>query len=153
MSLSPIEHLFTLQRSPFVLAPVIHQFYQHATSQERDVLLSYLVLPLVLYPDCGDYLRKTKSTSSSLRTMCSRQKRLVGLASRVQEFKALTHAAMQILIAEGGIEIADDLSVRSIGSVQVENSNRKFLEASRKLAGVFTDDVVTIYRTLGLKSL
>jgi hypothetical protein len=153
MSLIAIEHLFTLQRSPFVLAPILHQFYVHAPSRERNILLGYLVLPLVLYPDSGDYLRNVKTKSSTLRTMCSQQKRLVGLAVRVQEFKSLTNATLQVLSAGGVININEDLSVKSIRAVQVDNCNHKYLDSSRKLAGLFTDDVVTIYRTLGLKSI
>jgi hypothetical protein len=86
--------------------------------------------------------------------MCKEQSRLVGLAARVQDFKSLTNAAMLILTAERGIAVADDLSVESIGEVRVANANKVFLEAGQKLAIVFADeDVVSIYRTLGLKSL
>jgi hypothetical protein len=153
MSGNPIDHLFTLQRTPFALAPVIHQFYEFSDAKERDVLLSYLVLPMVLYPPMRTYLMGARVTSS-LRTMCKEQKRLVGLAARVQDFKPLTSAAMLILAAERGIEVTDNLSVRSIGDVRAANANKELLEAGRKLAACFADvDVVSIYRTLGLKSL
>lgn len=153
MSGSPIDHLFTLQRTPFALAPVIHRFYEFSDTRERDVLLSYLVLPTVLYPPMRTFLMGARVTSS-LRTMCERQSRLVGLTARVRDFKSLTNAAMLILTAERGIKVADDLSVRSIGEVREANANKELLEAGRKLATVFSDvDVVSIYRTLGLKSL
>ena len=153
MSGSPIDHLFTLQRTPFALAPVIHRFYEFSDAKERDVLLSYLVLPMVLYPPMRTYLMGARVTSSP-RTMCKEQSRLVGLAVRVQDFKSLTNAAMLILTAERSIEVADNLSVRSIGEVRTANANKELLEAGRKLATVFAnEDVVSIYRTLGLKSL
>jgi hypothetical protein len=153
MSSSPIDHLFTLQRTPFALAPVIHQFYEFSDAKERDVLLSYLVLPMVLYPPMRTFLMGARATSS-LRTMCKEQSRLVGLAARAQDFKSLTNAALLILTAERGIKVADNLSVRSIGEVRTANANRELLEAGQKLATVFADvDVVSIYRTLGLKSL
>jgi hypothetical protein len=153
MSSSPIDHLFTLQRTPFALAPVIHQFYEFSDAKERDVLLSYLLPPMVLYPPMRTFLIGARATSS-LRTMCKEQSRLVGLAARVQDFKSLTNAALLILTAERGIKVADNLSVRSIGEVRTANANRELLEAGQKLATVFADvDVVSIYRTLGLKSL
>lgn len=153
MIASPIDHLFTLQRSPFSLAPIIHQFYKHSTPQERDVLLSYLVLPMVLYPPMRDYLLTVRSTSS-LRTLCKNQSRLIGLTTRVQDFKPLTHAAMLVLKAEQGIEVSDDLSVRPIGDVRTANANQELLEAGRRLALICTGvDVVSTYRTLGFKSL
>ncbi|SDA21419.1 hypothetical protein SAMN05216315_11638 [Nitrosospira sp. Nsp18] len=153
MNSSPIDFLFTLQRSPFALAPVIHQFYETSDIKERSVLLSYLVLPMVLYPPMRAFLIGANKTSS-LRTMCKKQSRLVGLAARVQDFKSLTNAAMLILTAERGIEVADDLSVRSIGEVRVANANKELLDAGRKISIVFSSvNVVSIYRTLGLKSL
>lgn len=153
MSGSPIDHLFTLQRTPFALAPVIHRFYEFSGTKERDILLSYLVLPMVLYPPMRTFLMGARATSS-LRSMCKEQSRLVGLAARVKDFKSLTNAAMLILTAERGIKVAEDLSVKSIGRVQGANTNKELLEAGRKLAAVFADeDVVSIYRTLGLKSL
>ncbi len=150
---SPIDHLFTLQRSPFAVAPIIHQFYKHSTPHKRDVLLSYLVLPMVLYPPMRDYLLTVRSTSS-LRTLCKNQARLVGLTVRVQEFKPLTHAAMLVLKAEQGIEVTDDLAVKAIGEVRTANTNQEQLEAGRRLALICKGvDVVSIYRTLGFKSL
>ena len=153
MNDSPIDHIFTLQRTPFALAPVIHRFYEGSEARERDVLLSYLVLPIVLYPPMRTYVMGVRATSS-MRTMCKEQSRLVGLAARVQDFKSLTNAAMLILVAERGIKVTDSLSVRSIGVVRAANANKELLDAGRKLATVFSgEDVVSIYRTLGLKSL
>lgn len=153
MSLTPIEHLFTLQRSPIALAPVIHQFYSHSEPRERDLLLSYLVLPMVLYPPLQEFLLRSNKTSS-LRTLCNDQSRLVGLVHNTEYFKQQTNAAMLILKAEGSIEIAGDLTVRPIRKVQVANANQTQLEAARKLSMVCAQaDIVSIYRTLGFKSL
>ena len=107
MSGSPIDHLFTLQRSPFALAPVIHRFYEFSNAKERDVLLSYLVLPMVLYPPMRTFLIGAKTTSS-LRTMCKEQSRLVGLATTVKDFNSLNKAAMLIRNPERGNEIYDN---------------------------------------------
>lgn len=153
MMASPIEHLFTLQRSPIAMAPVIHKFFASSQPRERDVLLSYLVLPMVLYPAMQEYLLKVIKTSN-LRTLCKDQSRLVGLTQNVQQFKSLTHAALLVLKAEQSIEITGDLTVKSIGDVNAANANPKQLEAARRLSMVCAEaDVVSIYRTLGFKSL
>ncbi len=96
MTASPIEHLFTLQRSPIALAPVIHKFFASSQPRERDLLLSYLVLPMVLYPAMQEYLLTVIKTSN-LRTLCKDQSRLVGLTRNAQQFKPLTHAALLVL--------------------------------------------------------
>lgn len=153
MTASPIEHLFTLQRSPIALAPVIHKFFASSQPRERDLLLSYLVLPMVLYPAMQEYLLTVIKTSN-LRTLCKDQSRLVGLTRNAQQFKPLTHAALLVLKAEQSIEITDDLAVKSIGDVRAANANPRQLEAARRLSMVCAEaDVVSIYRTLGFKSL
>ncbi|KPB49644.1 hypothetical protein ALO57_101164 [Pseudomonas coronafaciens pv. oryzae] len=153
MSARPIEHLFTLQRSPIALAPVIHNFFAHSEPRERDLLLSYLVLPMVLYPGMQSYLLTVRK-SSNLRTLCKEQSRLVGLTYNTQQFKALTNAALLVLQAERSIELSDDLTVKSVKDVRAANANPKQLEAARRLSMVCAEaDVVSIYRTLGFKSL
>lgn len=153
MILRAIDHIFTLQRSPIALAPVIHHFFASSQPRAKDLLLSYLVLPMVLYPATQDYLAKVRKTSN-LRTLCNDQARLIGLTQNTQEFKSLTHAALLVLQAERAIEINDDLSVKSLCDVRTTNANSKLLEASSGLAKICAEaDIVSIYRTLGFKSL
>lgn len=153
MTSSPVEHLHTLQRSPFALAPVIHQFYDGAPPRDRDLLLSYLVLPMVLYPTMQKYLLGA-TKRSNVRTLCNDQSRLVGLVHNTGRFKALTHSALLVLTAERSIEITDALTVKSVGKVRGVNAVEKHLRAAEKLSIVFAEaDVVSIYRMLGFKSL
>ncbi|EKY3999142.1 hypothetical protein QTV03_004446 [Enterobacter roggenkampii] len=78
----------------------------------------------------------------------------MGLTHNVQQSKPLTHAAMLVLKAEQAIEITNELSVRSVRDVKIDNANPKQLEAAHRLSMVFADtDIVSIYRTLGFKSL
>lgn len=153
MSNRPSDHIYTLHRTPFSLAPLIHSFYDEWESEERDILLSYLILPLISYKPMHKFLRGAKR-NSSLRTMISDPSRLIGLALRVEEFKPITNAALLILKAEKSLEVNSDMSVVSINKVRTVNSNKDLLRFSRKLAMVFSgEDVVSIYRMLGLKSL
>lgn len=150
---NPAEHLYTLQRSPYSMAPIIHQFYEESTPRERDVLLSFLVLPMVLFPPMRTFIINSNK-KSSLRTLCQDQRRLAGLTTRVQELKSLTQASVLVLTAERGIEITPELSVKSIRPVQMVNTNSTYLETGRKLANLFSSvDITSIYRTLGFKSL
>ncbi|CAH0650154.1 MULTISPECIES: three component ABC system middle component [Pseudomonas] len=153
MNARPFDHLYTLQRSPLALAPVIYQFYNHRETTEQDVLLSYLILPLVLYPPTQDFLHKAKSTSS-LRTMCEKRERLAGLVERVQQMKSLTNDCLLILSAEGCIGFDQRLGVTLHDENRAENANPRIMKAAERLATIFgTEHIVTIYRMLGLKSL
>ncbi|MGY4025956.1 three component ABC system middle component [Aeromonas rivuli] len=147
------NHLYTLHRTPFALAPVIQSFYQHWEPVEKDILLSYLILPLVTYKPMHAFLKGARG-DSSVRTMASDASRLIGLAMRVEEFKPITNAAFLILTAEKSLEITPALSVRSIKKPQTVNSDKTLLKYSQKLAMVLSgENVVQIYRMLGLKSL
>ncbi len=147
------DHLYTLHRTPFALAPVIQSFYQHWEPVEKDVLLSYLILPLVTYKPMHAFLNRARR-DSSVRTMASDANRLIGLALRVEEFKPITNAALLILTAENSLKITPELSVRSIQKPQSLNSDKSLMKYSQKLAMVLSgENVVSIYRMLGLKSL
>jgi hypothetical protein len=44
-----VENLNILYNNPFILTPIIVKFYEnYEGKQSRDMLLSYLILPLVL---------------------------------------------------------------------------------------------------------
>lgn len=153
MTIGAVEHIFTLQRSPIALAPVIHQFFANSQPRDKDLLLSYLVLPMVLYPTTQEYLLKANKTSN-LRTLCNDQARLVGLIHNTQQFKSLTHAALLVLQAEQAIEISNDMTVKSLRDVRAANANVNQLKAALRLSTICAEaDVVSIYRTLGFKSL
>ncbi|MEG0224326.1 MAG: three component ABC system middle component [Comamonas sp.] len=147
------DHLYTLHRNAFALAPVIQSFYLNWEPIEKDILLSYLVLPLVSFPAMQDYLH-TANRTSSIRTMTSDSSRLVGLALRISEYKPITNKALLILRSDESLKINDDLSVFASENRQSENAAPKMLHYARQLAMVFRNEsVVTIYRILGLKSL
>ena len=147
------DHLYTLHRNAFALAPVIQSFYLNRGPIEKDVLLSYLVLPLVSFPAMQDYLH-TANRTSSIRTMTSESSRLTGLSLRISEYEPITNKALLILRSDESLQLSDDLSVRVSENRNSENADPKILRYARQLAMVFRNEsVVTIYRMLGLKSL
>ncbi|HGL4053812.1 TPA: three component ABC system middle component [Citrobacter koseri] len=147
------EHLYTLHRTPFALAPIIHGFYQDWESIENDVLLSYLILPIVTYKPMHSFLKGARR-DSSIRTMSSEAGRLLGLEVRVKEFKPITNAALLILTSEDKLKIDSNLSVKSINKPNIANSDKHLFRYGQKLSMVLSgENVVSIYRMLGLKSL
>lgn len=153
MTVRASDHLYALHRSPFALAPVIQNFYLEWAPMEKDVLLSYLILPLVTYPAMQGYLHNA-GRNSSIRTLTSDASRLVGLSLRLEEYKPITNTALLILRADGSMSLAEDLSVVAKDNPQAANANENMLRYAKKLAMIFRNEsVVTIYRMLGLKSL
>ncbi|MDQ2151106.1 DUF6521 family protein [Alcaligenaceae bacterium C4P045] len=147
------DHLYVLHRNAFALAPVIQSFYLNWEPMEKDILLSYLVLPVVSFPAMQEYLH-TANRTSSIRTMTSDSSRLVGLALRISEYAPITNKALLILRADESLQLNDDLSVLASENRLSENADAKMLRYARQLAMIFRNEsVVTIYRMLGLKTL
>ena len=153
MTAKAADHIYTLHRNPFALAPIIQNFYLNWAPIEKDILLSYLILPLVTFQPMHQFLKRARR-DSSVRTMTSDASRLIGLAMRVEEFKPITNSALLILKSEKRLKIMDDLSVHAVQELQAVNSNQDLLRYGQKLAMVLSgESVVTTYRMLGLKSL
>lgn len=153
MNLNAADHIYTLRRTPFALAPIIHSFYDHWDPIEKDILLSYLVLPLVTYKPMHRFLHYA-GKNSSLRTLMQEPSRVLGLEARIEEYKPITNASLLILTSEKSVKINDDMSVEPQGKIREENADAQLIKYARKLAIVFNgENVVSVYRSLGMKSL
>lgn len=153
MNLTAADYIYTLRRTPFALAPIIHSFYDRWDPTEKDILLSYLVLPLVTYKPMHKFLHYA-GKNSSLRTLMQEPSRVLGLEARIEEYRPITNASLLILTSEKSVKVNDDMSVEPQGKIREENANAQLIKYARKLAIVFNgENVVSVYRSLGLKSL
>lgn len=154
MTANAIQHYVTLTRSPLLLAPVIESFFQEIRPSEKNILLGYLVLPMVLYPPSRDFLKNARA-SSSIRTLCSEKKRLAGLPQRVNELRSTSGLAMQNSINCARLILRPDLSLE-YGEHLIDASHGMQVEikAAKHLASIFEPyDVTTVYRLLGVTNL
>jgi hypothetical protein len=154
MTANAIQHYVTLARSPLLLAPVIESFFQELRPSEKNILLGYLVLPMVLYPPSRDFLKNARATSS-IRTLCSERSRLAGLPQRVNELRSTSSLAMQNSIDCGRLILHPDLTLE-YGEHLINQNNVMQVEAkaAKRLALIFEPyDVPTVYRLLGVTNL
>lgn len=154
-----VDSVYKINNNVFVLAPLFVAFYQHLKPSPKNLLLSYLVLPLVLYKTSQQKIKTSKSTSSIFSFLNSKEEtkreNVYGLPKRVQEYKEITNQCILYAIENGWLKLNDDLSVVVL---KVQKNNIVSLEdafkASSKLCNIFQDlDVVSIYRQLGVKQL
>jgi Family of unknown function (DUF6521) len=149
-----IEHYVTLTRSPLLLVPIIESFFQAISPSKKNILLGYLVLPIVLYPASSNFLR-TATSKSSIRTFCNDRSRLAGLAQRVAELRRTSSLAMQNSIDCERLILHRDLSME----FKEHQSNymmgmQKNIKAAKRLASILDPyDVPTVYRLLGVNKL
>jgi len=149
-----IQHYVTLTRSPLLLSPIIESFFKEIKPVGKNLLMGYLVLPIVLYPPSRDFLRNANARSS-VRSFCADRIRLAGLPQRVAELRTTTSVAIQNAIDCNRLILRSDLSLvyaeqQSDPSLGIPSETK----AAKRLASIFEPyDVPTIYRLLGVTNL
>ena len=149
-----IQSLGVLHNNPFIFAPLFSPFYKSLGEKPKSFLLSYLVLPLVLYPKSRTFLVGAKSTSS-LRTLMSKKERIYGLDERIDEYRGLTNTSLQHAVDMGVLQVVDNLSVNVVSDWTNEPlCSSDQLKAASKLGILLAPfDVPTVYRTIGVQKL
>jgi hypothetical protein len=152
-----IQSLSVLHNNPFILAPLFSSFYDLLGGKPQSILLSYFILPIVLYPSSQRFLLNANS-KSSVMTMAgksNKRDRLYGLDERIIEYHELTNISFQYAIDMDVIRIKENLSIEVVSPW---HSNALFLpdhlKAAKRLGILFRPfDVPTIYRMLGVKKI
>lgn len=148
-----IEHLEVIHNNPFIFSTALTEFYSELGAIKNNILLAYLVLPLVLPEHIRDYLQSVRS-SSSLRTMRQERSRIHGLASRVCQHRSMTDKTLQYLLDMNIIKINPDMAIAisgkscaAVGPIGTDVAARGLAKLCRPY------DVQTVYRMLGVRSL
>lgn len=149
-----IQSLGVLHNNPFIFAPLFSPFYKSLGEKPKSFLLSYLVLPLVLYPKSHTFLVRAKSTSS-LRTLMGEKERIYGLDERIAEYRGLTNTSLQHAVDMGVLQVGDNLSVNVVSDwTNDPMGSSDQLKAASKLGLLLAPfDVPTVYRMIGVKKL
>jgi len=148
------KNLYTIYNNPFMFTPLILEFYKAYPGSDKDSLLSYLILPLVLHGYTKDTL-KNATIRSSLRSFVRKKENYYALPSRIDEYKDLTNICIQNSIDTNNLIIRDNLSLEYIGDeIYSAPLLGDSMRAARNLVKVIKDvDVVSVYRILGVKRL
>jgi hypothetical protein len=150
-----VDNMSQIHNNPFVLSPLILKFFEHAPPKSKNILLAYLILPLVLHEDSKEWLCKKARITSSIHTFKNKKENLFGLQERIYLYQDLTNKCIQHAVDNKLIRIEEDLIVDVVESnIKTTDNLKDSLKASGNLYKVFRDlDVVSIYRLLGVKKL
>ena len=149
-----VDHIFTIHNNPFILFPLVCEFFKNCPPKSNNLLMAYLVLPLVLNEQCRATLIKVNIRSSIL-SFAGKKENIFGLPERVETYKNLTNQCILHSKNMGVIDINDDLSVVIVGDIpKIGSDFSDHLKASKNIHKILKElDVVTIYRLLGVKAL
>lgn len=149
-----LDHIDTFHHNAYILSPVLERFFEFCEGKDNNILLSYLVLPLLLYPESRIKL-KSANKNSSIYTIFSEQELLYGIGDRVNSLKSLTNTCLLLLLHSDSITMTDSMSV-NYKSSKLDSSlcSNEILRAAKNLSILFNShEVVEIYRKLGIKKL
>lgn len=149
-----IDNICTLHYSPYILAPLLERFYESLSVRPNNILLSYLVFPLLMSPKSMVKFKNANSRSS-LHTLTSYRDSFFGLEEKVAEFKEITNKSLFLLIEGGGLELGSDMSV-SFQEKTLDDSvcSHEQLRAAKNLGIMMTPyDIPTCYRILGVRNI
>ena len=155
-----IKHISIIYNNPFIFYPLFVEFYSNIPQKDKNILLSYLVLPLVLYHPSRLAIKNSQAGSrSTIYSVFSDRKteeRIFGLEERIKSYKSLTNDSLRYAITSGMLVLNDNLSI-SIKNLKLANKKlwqRDILMAAKKMGILLAQyDKLTWYSILGVKEL
>lgn len=154
MRLTTTDHIHTLHRSPLIMAPILHSFYNEIKETQKNILFSYLVLPFVLHESTSLYLYRV-SERNTWRTMISDKIRIAGIHKRIHSLRETTNTTLMSLVTAGYLSIDEDMIVRTTKKTfpTLKGLEQKIASA-RNLAKILEErEAPRVYKSLGITKL
>ena len=149
-----IENISALQNNTFALTPLLVSFYKNLKPTDKNILLAYFVLPLVLN---NEFLKKIQkiTTASNLSRITRDKDIMAGFEERFYFYKEQTNMCLQYAIDCRYIEVDKNLIITVINDSNVLTDSRlsKSINLSSQLYKIFTKNVINTYYAFGIKAL
>jgi len=149
------KSIHTIYNNPFILTPILISFYKNYTGKKNDMLLAYLIFPIVLEQEHIANIKRVNSRTT-LHRFTKNKDFMSGFYDRFVIYKHITNLCLQYAIDSQYIVVDNDMKVK------VVTNDRLFfdplMEDSLRLASslhkVFKRiNVVNIYQAFGIKEL
>jgi hypothetical protein len=150
-----VENISIIHNNIFVLTPLFISFYKNYKGRKNDLLLSYLILPIVLNSKCIETLKVIRNDSNLMR-LVSNKDCMVGFAERFEFYKQITNQCLQYAIDCKYIKIMDNLQVKIVDDNMsfTDPSLSDSMNLASKLFKLFKSwNVINIYLAFGIKKL
>lgn len=149
-----IENISTLQNNTFILTPLLVSFYKNLKPTDKNILLAYFVLPLVLNNEFLEKIQKI-TTASNLSRITRDKDIMAGFEERFYFYKEQTNMCLQYAIDCRYIEVDKNLIVTVINDNNRPADTRldKSLRLASQLSNIFTKNVINTYYAFGIKAL
>lgn len=148
------DNILIIHNNVFSLTPIIISFYKNYRSREKDVLLAYFILPIVLNPYVLNEI-KNITIKSNLTRLVANKKIMAGFQNKFEQFQQVTNDCLQYAIDCKYIEIDKNLSIKIINKdiLYTDTSLGDAINIASKLPKMFTLDVINTYYAFGIRGL
>jgi hypothetical protein len=150
-----VENISIIHNNIFVLTPLLISFYKNYKGQKNDLLLSYLILPIVLNPKCIEELKVVRSNSNLVRLVANKEC-MAGFAERFEFYKQIANQCLQYAIDCKYIIVTKELQIKVVNSegLYTDPSLSNSITLASNLHNLFKSlDVINIYYAFGIKNL
>ena len=152
-----IDNVSTIHNNVFSLTPILISFYTNLKKREKNILLAYLIFPIVFNQECLTELLEFNS-NSRLTRITTNKKIMAGFQENFEYYKQITNNCLQYAVDCNFIEIDDDLSVKikvvNSGMINIiDPSLNNSMRLASRLHKIFALDVLNIYIQFGIKHL
>lgn len=142
--------------NPFLLYPILVSFYKNLLNVNSNLLLAYVVFPLVLSKDGQNILKNLKSTSSILKLQAENKVLIFRLNARIDEYKMLTNNCIQYCL-DNEYLLLDGVNVKVGRPISLDLKKYELclsVRCAERLGRVLSNyDVVDVFKFLGIKKL
>lgn len=149
------ESINKIYNNPFVLTPVLTSFYKNYRGCDKDILLSYLIFPIVLEKEHLSNVKKIYS-STPLSRFTKDKVFMPGFYDRFKYYQQLTNLCLQYALDSQYISLSKKLrvTVNEDESYFTDPSLKEAIELANCLHKVFKKiNIVNIYQAFGIKEL
>lgn len=151
--MNAIDHYVQLTSSPMILHGLFGTFYRYQVERPKNILLAYLVLPIITHGDSMGFLKNARS-SSSLRSFCKKKEHIIGLEKRMRDYRSDTTRCIQLMIDLRVAVIKTDLSVRMRDDAYASPLLPDLVRCAKNLSTILTPySIPETFTYLGIRAL
>lgn len=148
------QDLQVIKYNIFSLAPIIMSFYKECYTKQDNILLSYIIIPLVFSRKWNDTLLNTQKRSNLIHWIKENKIPIEGLADRIMFFRDYTSSALQYCFDMKWAFIDDNNNIILTENREWDISPNNNMKSATKINLLFKDMTVTqIYSSLGINKI
>lgn len=148
------QDLQVIKYNIFSLAPIIMSFYKECYTKQDNILLSYIIIPLVFSRKWNDTLLNTQKRSNLIHWIKENKIPIEGLSDRIMFFRDYTSSALQYCFDMKWAFIDDNNNIILTENREWDISPNNNMKSATKINLLFKDMTVTqIYSSLGINKI